>query len=187
MGILTYATTVSLDGYVADATGDFQWSAPSEQVFAAHLARMREVSTEILGRKTYELMRYWGSEPDGDQWSSDEREFAGQWQNLRTVVVSSTLDPDQLVSERDTLLPTLALGQLREMVAEAPGVVEIFGPTTAAPAIQAGLVEAFEFFIVPKVVGGGLRALPEGVHLDLRRTDHTVFDDGSIRVRYISR
>ncbi|NKE09289.1 MULTISPECIES: dihydrofolate reductase family protein [Kocuria] len=184
MGTLTYATTVSLDGYVADPSGDFQWSAPSEAVFAAHLERMRHVSTEILGRKTYELMRYWHSEPSDEQWSSAEQEFAKLWRNINTFAASSTLTSEQLASTHDALVPALTVDRIVEIAREASGVVEIFGPTTAAPAIRAGVVEVFEFFIVPKVLGGGLPALPQDARLELKLTDHRIFDDGTVHVRY---
>lgn len=185
MGILTYATTVSLDGYVADATGDFQWGAPGPEVFAVHTQRIQEVSTEILGRHTYELMRYWHAQPNDAAWSPDEAEFASLWQQIHTVAVSSTLTANDLASTRDTLLPTLSTESIQKIVAEAPGVVEIFGPTTAAPAIRAGLVEVYEFFVTPIVLGGGLRALPADAHLNLTLEHHHVFDDGTVHLRYV--
>lgn len=185
MGTLTYAATVSLDGYVADSSGDFQWSAPSDAVFATHLDRIRQVSTEILGRKTYELMRYWHSEPHAEQWSPAEREFARLWQNINTFAASSTLTSGKLASADDVIVPELTVDRIVEIARQASGVVEIFGPTTAAPAIRAGVVDVYEFFIAPKVLGGGLPALPRDVRLDLTLTDHRIFDDGTVQVRYI--
>ncbi|AFM18754.1 dihydrofolate reductase [Mycolicibacterium chubuense NBB4] len=184
MGILTYAATVSLDGYAADADGDFQWSAPGDAVFAVHVDRMADVSVEVLGRKTYALMTYWESYPDDDEHPLPEREFARRWQGIEKVVASSTLTHDDLVSGRDRLLPDLSLDELRRIVDGAAGVVEIFGPTVAAAAIRAGLVEEFQFFVVPKMVGGGLRALPDDVHLDLSLVEYRPFDDGTVQLRY---
>lgn len=177
MGTLSYTATVSLDGYVADASGDFQWSGPDDDVFRFHVERMAPVSHEILGRRTYELMRYWYSDPDAEGWGSDEREFARRWQALGHVVVSSTLTADALQSPGDRLLPRLESGELRRIVDDAPGEVEIFGPTTAAEAIRAGMVSDFRFFIVPKVVGGGLSALPDGARLDLELVERMDFGD----------
>lgn len=185
MGKLSYGATISLDGYVADASGDFQWSGPGQEVFAAHLERMRTVSTEVLGRKTYALMQYWQTDPDDEVWTAEEREFATRWRDIDKVAVSSTMTPGDLGSARDSLVPALSLDRLREIVDEAPGVVEIFGPTTAAPAIRAGLVEEFGFFVVPKLVGGGLRALPDDLRLDLRLVEHRTFDDGIAHLRYV--
>ena len=83
-------------------------------------------------------------------------------------------------------MPDLSLDELRRIVADATGVVEIFGPTVAALAIRAGLVEEFQFFVVPKVVGGGLRALPDDVRLELTLTEHRIFDNGTAHLRYVN-
>ncbi|KWX65534.1 dihydrofolate reductase family protein [Mycobacterium sp. NAZ190054] len=187
MGTLSYAATVSLDGYVADADGDFQWSAPGDPVFAFHVDRMAEVSTEVLGRKTYVLMQYWETDPVDEDWTPAEKEFARRWRAIDKVVVSSTLTDDQLGSDRARLIPGLSLTELQRIVGDATGTVEIFGPTVAAAAIRAGLVEEFRFFVVPKMVGGGLRALPDDVHLDLRLVEHRIFDDGTALLHYSPR
>lgn len=186
MGTLIFVATVSLDGYVADAEGDFQWSGPGEGVFDVHVERMAEASTEVLGRKTYALMRYWEDLGPGDDVTAAEREFARRWNDLDKVVVSTTLTPDELGPAPVRLLPSLDLAELRRIVDGAPGVVEIFGPTVAAPAIRAGMVEEFRFFVVPKIIGGGLRALPDGARLDLELAEHRVFENGLAYLRYRS-
>lgn len=187
MGTLSYTATVSLDGYVCDAGGDFQWSAPDDAVFAAHVDRMAEVSTEILGRKTYALMQYWESDPDDEVWTPAEREFARRWRGIDKVVASSTLSGDEIDSDRVRLVARLNLDELQRIVEDATGVVEIFGPTVAAGAIRAGLVQQFQFFVVPKIVGGGLRALPDDVQLDLTLTEHRIFDNRTAHLRYLAR
>ncbi|MFW0787247.1 dihydrofolate reductase family protein [Gordonia sp. CPCC 206044] len=187
MGTLGYTATISLDGYAADADGDFQWSAPNGSVFDAHVARMGEVSVEVLGRKTYLLMQYWNSAPDGEEWSSAEQEFARRWQAIDKIAASSTLTAADLGSDRDRLVPDLGLDELQRIVDNATGTVEIFGPTVAAPAIRAGMVGDFHFFVVPKIVGGGLRALPDDVRLDLRLVEHQIFDNGTALLRYSPR
>jgi dihydrofolate reductase len=185
MGILNFTATMSLDGYAADADGDFQWSAPDGDVFDVHVERMAEVSTEVLGRKTYALMQYWETDPVDEVWTPAEREFARRWRAIDKVVMSSTLTHDDVKPGRDRLVPDLSLDELRRIVDGATGVVEIFGPTVAAPAIRAGLVEQFQFFVVPKVVGGGLRALPDDVRLELTLAEHRVFDNGTAHLRYV--
>lgn len=132
-----------------------------------------------------ELMRYWHSEPTGEQWSPAEQEFATLWQNINTYAASSSLTSEQLASTHDAVVPLLTVDRIVEIAGEASGVVEIFGPTTAAPAIRAGVVEVFEFFIVPRVLGGGLPALPPDARLELTLRDHRIFDDGTVHVRYI--
>ncbi|BBY62745.1 dihydrofolate reductase family protein [Mycolicibacterium helvum] len=187
MGTLNYTATISLDGYAADASGDFQWSAPHGDVFATHVDRMATVSTEVLGRKTFALMQYWETDPDDEIWTAAEQEFARRWRDIDKIVVSATLTRDEIGSEGVRLLPGLSLDELRRIVDDAAGVVEIFGPTVAAPAIRAGVVDEFQFFVVPKMVGGGLRALPDDVHLDLRLTEHRIFDNGTAQLRYVPR
>ncbi|AVM01343.1 deaminase [Gordonia iterans] len=177
MGTLIFTASMSIDGYVADADGDFQWTAPSDEVFDFHIERMARVSTEVLGRKTYALMGYWETFPDDDGQSPAEREFARRWRRIDKVVASSTLTDDDVVVGRDRLVANLTLDELRRVVDAADGAVEIFGPTVAAEAIRAGLVEEYHFFVVPKAVGGGLRALPDGVRLDLELAGQRTFGD----------
>lgn len=184
MGMLNYATAMSLDGYIADEHGNFDWAAPTEEIFAVHLARLAHVSTEILGRKTYALMRYWDAESVDEPWTQAERDFARDWPKIDKVVVSTTLSDDQLVTGRERLVRSMSLDDIRQIVHEASDVVEIFGPTTAAEAIRAGLVDRFEFFIVPVMIGGGLAALPSGVRCDVRLTQQRVFENGTVYVRY---
>lgn len=184
MGSLSYTATMSLDGYVADANGDFQWSAPTDEVFQFHVDRLAAVSTEVLGRNTYLLMRYWEAEPDDGSWVAAEHEFARRWQELERVVASSTLTHEDLGTGRVRLVPDLGLEELAQIVKGASGEVEIFGPTTASEAIRAGVVEDFRFFVVPRAVGGGLRALPDGAHLDLKLVGQRLFDNGTVFLHY---
>ena len=184
MGTLSFTATVSVDGYAAGPDGDFQFGAPSEQVFRFHVERMAAISTEILGRRSYDLMHYWEAEPDGEDWGADEREFARLWQDLDIVAASSTLTADEITRENHRLVTQLTLDDIARITEQASGEVEIFGPTTAAPAIRAGLVRDFRFFIVPVVLGGGLRALPEDAHLDLSLIESRVFGNGFTLLHY---
>lgn len=130
MGTLSYTATVSLDGYAADGSGDFQWTAPGEEVFDFHVERMGAVATEVLGRNTYELMTYWEAEPGSqayEEWGDSEREFARRWRALDLVVASSTLQLDQLGSGDPRRVRRLSLEELESIVADAAGEVEIFG------------------------------------------------------------
>ncbi|MBB1028724.1 dihydrofolate reductase family protein, partial [Dietzia sp. DQ11-38-2] len=124
------------------------------------------------------------AEPEDASWSPDEHEFARRWQDLTHIAVSETMAEADLLSARDLLLPRLDPARLREIVDGAAGEVEIFGPTTASEAISAGMVDDFRFFVVPRVVGGGLRALPPGAELDLELVEHRVFDSGTVLLHY---
>ncbi|MDR4533493.1 dihydrofolate reductase family protein [Glutamicibacter sp. PS] len=187
MGSLSYTATISLDGFAAGPDGDFQFGAPDEEVFAFHVQRMEHISTEVLGRKTYQLMTYWEEAPEGENWGADEAEFSRRWRNLQHMVISSTLTEHDLSHSGTELRPHLPLEALREIVQQAPGEVEIFGPTTAAPAIKAGMVDNYRFFIVPKTLGGGLAALPAQVSLDLRLAEHRIFGNGTVYLHYVNR
>ncbi len=187
MGTLSYTATVSLDGFVADRDGDFQWTAPGEDVFRFHVERMDVVSTEILGRRTYELMKYWESEPEGELWGPLEKEFAEKWCRLDLVVASSTLTQEAVGSRRARVVSKLTLPVIREVVEQASGEVEIFGPTTAGEAIRAGLVQDFRFFVVPRIVGGGISALPADAATHLSLVEQRTFSNGAVYLHYTSR
>jgi hypothetical protein len=120
-----------------------------------------------LGRKTFALMQYWETDPVDEVWTPAEWEFARRWRGIDKVVVSSTLTHDEIGSGRVRLLRDLSLDELQRIVDGATGVVEIFGPTVAAPTIRAGL-----------------RALPDDVHLDLTLTEHRIIDNGTAQLRY---
>lgn len=162
MGTLSYTATVSLDGYAADADGGFAWTGPSDDVFRFHVERLGAVTAEVLGRRTYQLMTYWYTEPADGAWGAHEHEFA-------------------------RLVPGLDLTELQAIVDASPGEVEVFGPTTAAPAIRAGMVRDYRFFVVPRVVGGGLSALPDGASLDLDLVEHREFGGGIVYLHYVGR
>ncbi|WP_084125705.1 dihydrofolate reductase family protein [Demequina sp. NBRC 110054] len=184
MGTLCFTATVSLDGYAADASGGFQWSAPGEEVFDFHVERMAAVSAEVLGRRAHELMTYWLE--DDPTWGDAEREFAVRWRDLDRVVASTTLTAEAVAPTGARLVSDLDLDALARIVADADGEVEIFGPTTAAPAISAGMVEHFRLFVVPRIVGGGLRALPDGASAALELVEQRVFEGGTTLLHYRS-
>lgn len=187
MGSLSYTATVSIDGYAADARGDFQWTAPGDEVFRFHVERMAAVSTEVLGRRTFELMRYWETEPEDGSWGPDEHEFARRWRDLDLVVASATLAPEDIARPRARLVRHLSLVDLERIAREAPGEVEVFGPTTAAEAIRADIVSDYRLFTVPMIVGGGLRAIPDDARLELRLVEQRILDGGTVYAHYTSK
>ncbi|GAA2554802.1 dihydrofolate reductase family protein [Neomicrococcus aestuarii] len=184
MGTLSYTTAMPLDGFVADADGDFQWAAPNEEIFRFHIERVGDVSAEVLGRKTYELMKYWDTEPAGEDWGEQEREFAALWQGVKLFVASGSLESADVADPRTTLVDRLNLDFLRRIVADASGEVEIFGPTVARDAIVGNLVDDYRFFVVPVTVGGGLAAIPANAKLDLALVEQRVFSNGTLFVHY---
>src|SRR6185312_6482376 len=135
MGTLSYTATMSLDGYVADANGSLDWSVPDAEVFQFHVDRMTAVSTEILGRTTYLLMKYWETEPEDGSWDAAEREFARRWQGIEHVVASSTLTEDDLGSAsgsssgswRTRAARSRSSDRRRRLRRSAPGSSRTFG------------------------------------------------------------
>ncbi|WP_344249956.1 dihydrofolate reductase family protein [Isoptericola hypogeus] len=173
----------SLDGYVADAEGGFDWSAPDDDVHAFINDRVRDVSTFVVGRHMFATMRVWDAWPGGQGEAADE--FAEIWRGIDKIVCSDSLDA--VDAPRTTLEPRLTTDRLAEIVASTDGVVEISGPTTAAEALRAGLVDEMTVRVVPHVVGSGLRLLPDGMRADLDRAECRPLGDGSVFLRYTRR
>ena len=179
MADLVYGTIASLDGYIADERGDFDWSMPDPEVHAFLNDLEQRTATDVYGRRLYEVMKVWETIDSGPP---EELDWARLWRSRRKIVVSSTLE--RVESERTTLLRTLDAAELQRIKDESEGSVSIGGPTLAATAIRAGLVDEFTFFTSPVIIGGGLRALPDGVRLDLRLVDERRFRNGVVFTRY---
>lgn len=157
------------------------WSEPSDDAHAFWNERQRSVGTLLCGRRMYEAMRVWDSF-NLDDLPPVQREFAEAWKDTDKVVYSSTLDR---VSEPRTRLERKFDPEVvRTMKAEADRDLSIAGATLAAEAIRAGLVDRYIFRVVPASVGGGTRALPDGVRLDLALNSTRRFDDGSVVLDY---
>jgi dihydrofolate reductase len=183
MAALIYSAICSLDGYVADAEGRFDWSAPDEEVHAFVNDLERSIGTAIYGRKMYDVLKVW----QDDAWMGEEpdpimRDYAEIWRATDKVVVSSTLTEPS--TPRTTVLPSFDADALRALVADAGADVSIGGPTIAGAALRAGLVDEVGLFLSPVAVGGGLRALPDDLRLDLSLVDERRFGNGVVFVRY---
>lgn len=149
MGRLVYAGIGSLDGYVADAEGDFTWSAPDAEVHTYLNERDRSVSLELYGRRLYEVMKVWetyGTDPDAED---AEREYGEIWRAREKVVYSRTLA--SVETSRTRLERTFEPEAVRALVEAADGDVGLGGPELAAHALRAGLVDALEFYVNPVV------------------------------------
>lgn len=181
MADLIYAINPSLDGYIADENGNFDWAAPSDEVHGFFNDLQRSVGTFLCGRRMYETMRVWDSFVLDDL-PEVERVFAEVWLATDKVVYSSTLDtvPERRTRVERTFDPQV----IRAMKDEAERDLSIGGAALAAEAIRAGLVDRIVLRVVPVIVGGGTRALPDATHLDL--TLHTTrrFDDDSVLLEY---
>ena len=172
---------VTVDGYIADRDGAFGWTAPSDELFAFHLARVRELGAHLCGRRLYETMLPWETDPS----LSDTElgaEFAEAWTALPKVVFSRTLDS---VQGNARLADSSVTDEVALTLASTDKDIEIGGATLAAAAIELGLVDELRIFRIPIVVGGGTPYLPaatEDIPLDLIET--RTFDSRVIYERY---
>ncbi len=182
MGKLIYTAITSLDGYVEDASGGFEWAAPDAEVHAFVNDLERSIGTHLYGRRLYETMVYWetsGTEPDAHD---VEREYAGIWRAADKVVYSTTLD--RVSSARTRIEPTFDADVVRALKADADTDLSIGGAQLAGAAIRAGLVDEIDVLVNPVVVGGGKPALPADVFVVLELVDERRFASGVVYLRY---
>jgi dihydrofolate reductase len=181
---LIYAGIMSLDGYVADEDGRFDWSAPDEEVHASVNDLQRPVGTYLYGRRLYEVMVAWETLPLADQ-PPATRDFAAIWRAADKVVYSRTLEA--VSSARTRLERGFDPDAVRQMKAAADRDLTVGGPGLAAHAIRAGLVDEWHLFVTPIVVGGGKQYLPDDVRVDLDLLDERRFGNGVVHLRYRTR
>jgi len=182
MGRLVYSAIQSLDGYVADAAGRFDWAEPDEAVHTFANRLQRPIGTNLLGRRMYEVMSAWETlGADGDE-PAYIKEFGELWRASDKVVYSTTLE--SVSAARTRIERAFEADAVRRMKDELVGEISIGGPTLAAQAIAAGLVDEYQLFVVPVVVGGGTRCLPDGVRLDLQLVDERRFENGTVYLSY---
>lgn len=183
MGRLVYNAITSLDGYTVDAEGSFAWARPDEEVHAFANDLVRPLGTHLLGRRMYEVMRYWEAPPDyGDPGSAVTDEFADLWQDADKVVFSRTLA--EPTTRRTTIERGFDPAAVQRLVADSARDVGIGGATLAAHAVRAGLVDELQQLVTPVVVGGGTRWLPDDVRLDLELAETRRFASGVVFLRY---
>jgi dihydrofolate reductase len=181
MAKLIYSALASLDGYVADQHGKFDWAAPDHEIHAFANDLERPIGTHLYGRRMYEVMVAWEDMPGLD----DEpimRDFAELWRAADKIVYSTTLTaPSSVATRIESKFDPEAVRQLK---ASSDRDISIGGPTLAAHAIKAGLVDELHLLLSPVVVGGGTPALPDHVRADLDLLAHRRFDNGVIHLHY---
>jgi len=185
MAKLIYSAIGSLDGYVEDASGKFEWAAPDEEVHAFVNELERPIGTYLYGRRMYETMVFWETvDPDGD-WPAVAREFAAIWQAAEKVVYSRTLET--VSSARTRIERELDPDAIERMKQSSGSDISIGGAELAGQAIAAGLVDGLQLLLVPVIVGGGKRALPNDVRARLELLDERRFQSGAVFLRYRAR
>jgi dihydrofolate reductase len=181
VGRLIYSAIASLDGYVADEEGKFDWAEPDEEVHTFINDLQRPVGTHLYGRRLYETMVAWET-PDAFAAEPYMRDFAQIWQAADKIVYSSTLE--KVSSEKTRIERSFAPEAVRRMKAEQDGDMIVGGAELAAQAIKAGLVDEYHVFLTPFAVGGGKRSLPGDVRLMLDLLDERRFANGMVYLRY---
>ena len=182
MGRLIYIANASLDGFIEDDTGNFDRAEPSEEAHAFINDVVRPVGTHLYGRRMYETMRVWETDPSLAAGSPITADFAEIWQAADKVVYSRTLA--EPTTPRTRVEPEFDPEQVRRSVAAADHDVSIGGATLAGAALAAGLVDELHLFLNPVVVGGGTRALPDGVRLDLELLAEHRFGNGVVHLHH---
>ena len=175
--MLIYSMIASLDGYTADADGKFDWAVPDEEVHAFINDLQRGIGTHLYGRRMYEVLLYWetfeGHSPVG-------RDFAATWRSADKIVYSTTLRTAS--SARTRIEPRFDPEAVRAL--KQHGDVSVAGPGLAASAIRAGLVDEYQLFVTPVMVGGGTSVFPDGVRAGLDLVDQRRFASGVVYLRY---
>jgi dihydrofolate reductase len=179
---LVYSALASLDGFVADAEGNFDWAAPSEEVHAFVNDLERPVGTYLYGRRMYDVMVAWESDDLFAGGSDAMRDYAEIWRAAEKVVYSRTLmEPSSAKTRIERGFDADAVRRLKD---EATAPLSIGGPELASHALAAGLVDEIRLILAPVIVGDGNAALPPGVRLTLRLLDQRRFDNGGVFLRY---
>ncbi|MET0600775.1 MAG: dihydrofolate reductase family protein [Baekduia sp.] len=183
MAKLIYSAIASLDGYIEDADGSFDWAAPDAEVHAFANDLERPIGTHLYGRRMYETMVYWETAPtSGAVDDAIHNDFAAIWQAADKVVYSTTLT--EPASARTRIEHTFDPGAIRQLKESAERDISIGGPALAAEALRAGLVDELQLLLVPVIVGAGKPALPDGLRLHLALLDERRFANGTVYLQY---
>jgi dihydrofolate reductase len=179
MAKLIYTAIMSLDGYVADEDGNFDWAEPDPEVHAFVNDLERRIGTYLYGRRLYEVMVAWETITDEQPFIKD---YAEIWRAADKIVYSRTLE--RVSSERTRIEPSFDPDAVRHMKGAADRDISVGGPGLAAQALRAGLVDEIHLFLAPIVVGGGNRALPDDARVPLELLDERRFGGGVVHLHY---
>jgi dihydrofolate reductase len=182
MAKLIYSFQVSLDGYVTDEKGKFDWAEPDAETHAFVNDLQRPVGTYLYGRRLYETMHYWETDPSLAGESAVMHDFADQWQAAEKIVYSTTLQ--DVSTCRTRIERSFDPEAVRQLKATAERDISIGGPGLAAHAVRAGLVDEYWLFLMPTATGGGNPFFPHGVRVDLDLLEERRFTSGAVYLRY---
>lgn len=181
MAKLIYSVIASLDGYVADEKGNFEWAAPDEQVHAFVNDHERLVGTYLYGRRMYQVMAVWQTMETAGA-PPVVADYADIWRSADKVVFSRTLE--EVSTPRTRLLRDFDPDAVRQWKESTDRDISVGGPDLAGAALRAGLVDECHLFLNPVVVGGGTPALPDGLRVGLELLDEHRFGNGVVHLHY---
>lgn len=182
MGKLIYSAIASADGYVEDASGKFEWAAPDEEVLRFVNDLERPVGTYLYGRRMYQTMVYWETARAVPGQPAADQDFAGIWRAAEKIVFSKSLE--SVSSARTRIERDFDPCLVRQLKSATGHDMTVGGADLAGQALRAGLVDELQLFLVPAVVGGGKRALPDGLRANLELLDTRRFAGGAVYLRY---
>ena len=181
---LIYSAITSLDGFVEDAEGKFDWAVPDDEVHAFVNDLERPVGTYLYGRRMYETMVFWENPPGLAGQSPAVREYAAIWQAADKIVYSKTLATAE--SARTRIEHEFDPAAVSRLKATAVHDFSVGGAELAARAFEAGLVDELRLFLAPVLVGAGKPSLPDGISRELELLDERRFGNGTVYLRYRS-
>lgn len=185
MAHLIYVANTSLDGYTEDQDGKFDWTEPSDEYFRFITNLVRATRTHLYGRRMYESMRVWETDPKLAAESPLRRDFAEVWQAANKIVYSKTLETT--ATRKTQLERTFDPEAIRQLKEAVENDILIGGPELAAHAFRAGLIDECHLFLIPILVGGGKSALPDNVRLELELLEERRFRNGTVYLCYRTR
>jgi dihydrofolate reductase len=179
---LIYSAIASLDGYVEDAQGGFEWATPDDEVFAFVNDLERPIGTYLYGRRMYETMVFWETADTGADSRAVIRDFAAIWRSAEKIVYSRTLKT--VPSARTRIERSFEPDAIRRLKETSEADITIGGAELAGQAMAAGLVDECHLFLGPVLVGGGKRALPDNTRAQLELLDERRFGRGVVHLHY---
>ena len=182
MAKLIYAAITSLDGYIADKNGSFDWAAPDEEVHQFVNDLERPIGTHLYGRRMYEVMQYWDTPEASTGQPAVMQDFARLWQEADKIVYSRSLDGAS--TARTRVEREFDPETVRKLKASATRDLSIGGAELASQAMKVGLVDDCHLFLTPVVVGGGKKSLPDDVRVKLALVDQRRFTSGVVHLHY---